>query len=187
MTIIMDRAARKRGPRGARAFTLVEMMVSTALGGLVLVGVLSAFLFFCRTGVRLGYYSDMEAQSRVLFQRFGQDARQASAVSWGSANSLTLTVDGTAVTYSYDSANKRFLRTSGGKASVLARGVRDFRFSAYGLNGAELALATSPGSVGSSTKMVQVDLDLSRNTASMANATAQLVSARYVLRNKPTT
>lgn len=192
MTTTMDRADRKRfGHLGAfrcgRGFTLTELMVSTAIGSLVLTGVLSAFLFFCRTGVRLGYYNDMEAQTRMLYQRFGQDARQASGVNWGSADSLTLTVDGTNVTYAYDSAKKQFTRTVGGVSNVLVRGVNSFKFVAYSLDGAPLSLGGSLTSVAGATKMVQVDMDLSRNTASAVNATAQSVSACYVLRNKSTT
>lgn len=184
MTTTMVRAARRR--RGSRGgFTLVELMVSSALGSLVLAGVLAAFLFLCRSGLLIGHYNEMEAESRMLFQRFGRDARQASQVNWAGANSLTFTVDGAGVTYAYDAAKKQFTRSAGGKTSVLARGIADFRFSALGLNGAEISLAGSTASVNSATKMVQLDIDMARGGRVAAQASAQTVSARYVLRNKP--
>lgn len=189
MTTTMVRRARERRVAGARgAFTLAEVIVSTALGGLALAGVLAAFLFFCRAGVGLAHYNDMEAQGRELLQRFGRDARQAGAAAWTGANSLTLTVDDRAVTYAYDAARRRFTRTpAGGATEVMATGVQGFRFSAYDLDGTELTLAGAAGAADGPTKMVQVDMDLARQSAGATGATAQAVSARYVLRNKPTT
>ena len=165
----------------------MEVLVSAALGAIILAGVLSTFVFFCRTGVRLGHYSEMEGQARVLMQRFGRDARQASAAVWNTASSLTLTVEGRSVTYAYDAARRRLTRATGGTTQVMAHDVSALRFAAYALDGSELSLADSLGTASTSTKMVQLDLDLSRNTASSANATAQLLSARYVLRNKSST
>ena len=168
-----------------KGFTLVELLVATGIGSMVVAAVMTTFVFFCRTGVRMAHYSDMERQSRGVLQRFGQDAREAKAVAWVDANTLQLTTDSGVVTYDYNSSTKRFTRTpSGGSGSVLVSGISSFRFMAYDVTGSSVALTDSNAS--QNTKMVQVDIDLSRNTASAGNATAQAVSARYVLRNKST-
>ena len=186
MTTTTARRAAEGGGRSARsgrAFTLVEVMVSAALASIILAAVLTAFLFFCRTGVRMAHYTDMERQSRLVLQRFGQDAREAEGVTWVNANTLQLTIDGATITYGYDSGAKRLTRTpTGGSASVLVSGIAGFRFTAYDVSGTAVTLTAS--NAATVTKMVQVDIDLSRNTASSANASAQAVSARYVLRNK---
>ncbi len=188
MTTTTARRAAERGERSGRgraAFTLVEMMVSAALASMVLAAVLTTFVFFCRSGVRMAHYSDMERQSRSVLQRFGQDAREAKAVTWVDASTVRFTTDVGVVTYGYDASLKRFTRTpASGSASVLVSGVSGFRFTAYNVSGA--ALTITDASASANTKMVQVDIDLSRNTASLPNVSAQAVSARYVLRNKGT-
>lgn len=177
-----------RGPAGGGrrgGFTLVELLVSTVVGSIVLAGVLAAFLFFCRTGVRMGHYADMERQSRVVLQRFGQDAREAEGVTWVNANTLRLTVDGAQVTYGYDAQRRRLTREAGaGGQKVLVSNIAGFRFRAYNVAGTALTLTAANASA--ETKMVQVDIDLSRNPVAAASASAQAVSARYVLRNKGT-
>jgi prepilin-type N-terminal cleavage/methylation domain len=194
MTTTMVRPAVERGACGGRGaagssrragFTLTELLVASVLGSLVLAGVLTAFLFFCRTGVRMGHYAEMERQSRVVLQRFGQDAREAKAVAWVNANTLKLTHDGGEVTYVYDSARRRLTRTpAGGSESELVSGIADFRFRAYDAAGAALTLTAANAS--QNTKMVQIDIDLARNPVAAASTGAQAVSARYVLRNKGT-
>lgn len=182
MTTITTRRATERG--SARAgFTLVEMLVATTLSTVILAAVLTSVLFFCRSGLRMAHYSDMERQSRKVLQRFGQDAREAKAVQWPSATTLKLTNDGGEVTYTYDVARRRLTRSaSGGVSEVMVTDISGFRFLAYDISGAEVSLTANDAA--RRTKMVQVDIDLSRNTASSANATADVVSARYVLRNK---
>ena len=92
-------------------FTLVEIMVGMILGGMVLVGVLSAYLFFCRTGMGIAQYSDMETQSRVTMQRFGQDVRQAKTITWVSEVQVRFTYDDTTFTvYTYDANSNKFLK-----------------------------------------------------------------------------
>lgn len=180
---------RVRGPRRAArraGFTLVELLVASALSTMVLAGVLSVFLLVCRTGVRTSHYADMEAQSRVVLQLFGQDARQADSAVWVNAQTLRLTTGATQVTYRYEAAGGRFLRETAGGSRVLMTNIAGFRFLAYNLAGTSLDVAASPGAASTATKMVQVDIDLARSSASLARTTARAVSARYVLRNKPT-
>lgn len=182
-TTVRRAAERRMATRGCAGFTLAELLVATTLSSLVLAAVLTSFLFFSRAGLRLAHYSDMERQSRMVLQRFGQDAREARAVAWPNATTLRLTNDGGDITYSYDSTGRRLTRTpASGSAQVVASDITDFRFLAYDVSGAAVAL--SAGDAAAKTKMVQVDIDLTRRTASAANATAQVVSARYVLRNK---
>lgn len=159
-------------------------MMSMTISVFVLAGIISTFLYLGRSGVSLSQYSEMEAQARVTFQTFGSDCRKTTTAAWTNANTLQLTVDGATVTYSYDSTAKTFTRTSGGSSHVLAEQVDSFAFKAFDININEIDVATSPGSAGPPAKMIQVDLDLSRQQNTTSHATDRVVSARYVLRNK---
>ncbi|HRI81039.1 MAG TPA: prepilin-type N-terminal cleavage/methylation domain-containing protein, partial [Opitutaceae bacterium] len=108
MTTITLSPARKSGRR--RGFTLVEVLIGATLSSFILAGVLSTFLFLGRSGANMQSYSDMESEARRGLELFAQDVRQASAITWNSETSITLTVNATAITYSYDSAQRVFFR-----------------------------------------------------------------------------
>jgi len=148
-----------RVDRCRRAFTLVELMISAALMGFILLGILSTFLFMGRSGANLGNYADMESSARKALELFAEDVRQATTVSWSTAaadqytsagvsspTKVTLTVSAISgnyeVTYWWDSAATSPVRpfyrqvrhpdTGVTDAAVLLlRQVDAFRFIAY--------------------------------------------------------
>jgi Tfp pilus assembly protein PilW len=170
------------------AFTLVEIMVGAALASFVLAGVLSAFLFLGRSGANLRNYSDMETQSRQALERFAEDVRQASAITWTSSRNITLAVNSAAIGYYYDTSTQTFYRSTSTGTTALITGIRSgsFVFKPYNVAGALLPLATSTdlAAAGSSTKQLQISLEAARTTATVASATNLVLSARYILRNK---
>lgn len=180
------------------AFTLAELMVGLTLGAMVLAGVLGAYIFFCRTGVAIAQYYDMEDESRTTMQVFGQDVRQAKAINWGSVNSITLTLpDNSTVIYAYDAGTNSFKRTKATSVVILASGIDSFAFKAYSAlnlnvsNGpAEISLDSVADSVAArtaantNTSMVRIQIVLRRNASSQVYSTAQAITAAYALRNK---
>lgn len=178
------------GRRGG--FTLVEVMIGATLSSFVLLAILTTFLFMGRSGANLRNYSDMESQARRSLEIFAEDARQASAISWTSDVSVQVTVNSTAIRYSFDSTTGLFSRQAGGAASqVLISGVRagTFAFKAYNVAGSEMALVTAANltAASSSTKQIQISLEASRTTTTVTSATNLVLSARYILRNKVVT
>ena len=175
--------------RAARAFTLVEVLIGATLGSFVLLGVLSTFLFLGRSGANLRNYSDMETQARKALELFAEDTRQASAVTWTSATSVTLVVNTVPVTYSYSS--NTFTRTLGGlPTTTLLTGVTNFSFLAYTITGTQISdysTAAARTIANGLTKQIQISLSASRTTQTVAAATNIVLSARYVLRNKRVT
>ena len=190
MTITTPSLIRRPVRRPARraAFTLVEVMIGAALSSAILAGILSTFLFMGRAGANLQNYSDMETQARRALELFAEDVRQASAISWNSSTSVTLTVNSAAVVYAYDSSTAIFSRTAAADTRVLVTGISPgtFAFKGYNLAGTEMPLATSANltAAGSSTKQLQISLEASRNTRTVTTATNLVLSARYILRNK---
>lgn len=173
-------------------FTLVEVLIAATLSTFVLAGVLSAFVFLGRTGFRASGYSEMEAEVRRGLEQFAQDTRSATDVRWNSAQSLTLTVNGSAVTYAYDATAgsatyQAFYRMTGdaatGPRTVLIRGVgSDFTFRRYKLD--QSGSTNNAAQNDSETKLLQVSLRASRGSVATVGATQSAISARYLLRNK---
>lgn len=184
-------SARRR--RGEAAFTLVEMMVSSALTGFILIGVLSSFLMIGRNGYNAANYSIMEAEARRALETFSEEARMASNITWNSATSISFTVAGVSsyrVTYAYDSATsgataQSFYRLAGNPGSgaqprILVRNVTDFAYRRYKVvNGADYAALNDL-----ETKQIQITLRSVRTGITTVATTNAVLSARVVLRNK---
>src|SRR5690606_19723928 len=130
-------------------------------------------------------YTDMESEARLALARFGQDARQAQNAVWTDANTVTLTVSAGEITYRHDPDARTFTRTLDGNEQVLASRVRDFQFSAYRLNGSDIPIWSNFAVVGDETKMIQIEFRLERSGPLTPESTYNIISARYVLRNKP--
>lgn len=192
----------RRPARGG--FTLVELLISTALSGVVLVAVLGAVLMINRGGYLLNNYIEMEKQARNALETFAVDARMTESVSWTRKSDGTLVgvtllppADGgsaTSVTYSYDAGAGLLTRTDNatGKKITLVSGIQSLSFTAYKYSESSGLAAINPdisvtgdNLLKNDTKMVQISLSAIRSRSFLADATNNVVSARYVLRNKP--
>ena len=177
------------GRGGAAGFTLVEVMIGATLASFVLLAVLTTFLFMGRSGANLRNYSDMEAQARKSLETFAEDVRQASSISWLSANAVTVSVNGNTVAYYYSSSTGIFYRqAAGGSVESLITGISSgtFAFKAYNVAGTELPLVTAANltQASSDTKQLQISLQAARTTQTVTSATNLVLSARFILRNK---
>jgi Tfp pilus assembly protein PilW len=164
-------------------------MVGSALGAIVLAGVLSTFLMLGRSGANVANYSMMEMESRRALEELSQDVRMAEAITWNSAQSITLKVPdnytstGNQVTYAYDSTSKTFYRMPGiasatNPQTTLVRSVASCAFARFNrLNAATAADVT--------TKRIQLTLAVRRTSQTVASASNTILSASYILRNKP--
>ncbi len=173
-------------------------MIAAALGAVILAGVISALLMIEHTAFRASQYSEEDAEVRRGLSTFAEDAREAVDIHWISSQCITLTVptatDATQlVTYAYDGdpASRTyhcFYRVTGPAASsaprlVLVRDVAPgFAFERYKLDqpGVTDDVATND----METKQIQVSLRVVRTGATTVAASQNVVSARYLLRNK---
>lgn len=189
MTTTIPSPARKL--RGAAAFTLAEIMIGASISCFILAGVLSSFLFLGRSGANVQNYNDMEAQARQALEVFAQDTRQASSITWTSNTDVTMLVDSIAIRYYYDKSSRSFIRvnTNTSVTRKLVTGIVLFEFKAYGITGASLPLttATELTSASKSTKQLQISLESTRNSKTVARASNTVLSARFILRNKRVT
>lgn len=183
-------------PRVA-GFTLPELMITATLGSIIMLAVLTSFLFLGRSGANLQNYAEMEAQARRAIETFALDVRMAKNATWNSTRSVTLaavTSGGSteSYTYAYDADKGIFTRTEGGVTTTLISGISpgSFNFTAYKINTAKITLSddASALSVASGlTKQIQISLRTTRSTRTVTDATNAVISARFILRNKSVT
>ncbi|MDF2629360.1 MAG: hypothetical protein K0R39_3191 [Symbiobacteriaceae bacterium] len=109
-----------------RGVTLVELIVGTAVAGLVLLTVASVEIssWKYRGADERGFAGQAEATN--LLDRLAQDVRRATGISLAGdgAPAVTLTVTGSGVTYQYDAEARRALRDG----RVMAEGVAGLQF-----------------------------------------------------------
>ncbi|HSH93271.1 MAG TPA: prepilin-type N-terminal cleavage/methylation domain-containing protein [Roseimicrobium sp.] len=172
-----------------RGFTLVEVMIAASLGTIILAGVMSTFLMLGRSGANVANYNMMEAQSRRALEEFSQDIRMASAVTWNSSTSITLTVPNNytptygVVTYFYDSSAKAFCRTP--KDSTSASGTQNSLISnIVSFSYARYDRINNPATLDTTTKRIQFSMTARTSTRTAAGASNIILSASYILRNK---
>jgi prepilin-type N-terminal cleavage/methylation domain-containing protein len=180
----------------ARGFTLVELLIATALSSVLLAAVLTSFLMLGRSGTNLSNYSEMESQARVSLERFAQDVRQAGNIVWNSDTNVTLSFNGLPdVTYGLGgTGNTQFIRTVNStpiESSVLISNVlpATFKMSAYTVTGYALPVSTATERLAANrdTKQLQLQLNSFRKSVTVNRATNTVLSARFILRNKRVT
>jgi len=178
----------------AAGLTLVELMIASGIASFVMSGVLSVVLMMGRSGISAANYADMEAQSRRAVDEFAQDVRMASDLAWNSSSSVTLTVpdnyaaSGNKVTYALDDSTTgptagSFYRLPGNAASTspriaLAHNVTSLAFTRFTRTN---AAATDDFSA----KRLQLTMNLRTVAQTTVDQNTLVVSASYVLRNKP--
>ena len=178
-----------RAKSNARGLTLAEVLIATAVGGLVLWGVIATNLHLSRSGVRITYYAEMDAQVRRALEQLGRDVRVATAVTWNGSSDITLTLptlagETTQVTYAWTAAGGGFFAVPGASSAAatarvhLVRGVNALTFARFDRAG-------NPAATDLATKRIQVSLTLGR-APSTAAAAQDVVSASFTMRNKAT-
>ncbi|HSI09174.1 MAG: hypothetical protein ACAH89_15035 [Rariglobus sp.] len=169
-------------------------MIASTLSVMVMAGVLSAFLFFGRTGLAAGHYQEMETELRHSLELFSEDVRMATDIRWGGAWQITLTVPdqtGTIRSVSYTFEPSRSGASTGALHRILEDGRReilvnnvasDFAFKRYKLEQPGVADNTAGNDL--ETKQLQLNLRTLRVTTGGPDSTQAAISARYILRNK---
>jgi len=168
---------------------MVELMISSALGAMIMAAVISMFLFIGRSSANIANYAAMESQARTGLEYFAQDTRQASDMAWNSASDVTLTVNGLAIVYAYNSSTGEFSRLTAGTTTVLITGISTFALDGYMITGAsvdtsDLSTAAKRHAASGVTKQLQIYLKSGRTSSTVNTATNTVLSARYILRNK---
>src|SRR5262249_46206528 len=96
-----------------RGFTLLEVLISTSLAGIVIAGMLSTFLFLGRNLSRLASQQALENETRKALIHLRRDFGLARGIKNGTtptSSTVTLALASGDVTYTYDSTAKNLRR-----------------------------------------------------------------------------
>jgi prepilin-type N-terminal cleavage/methylation domain-containing protein len=183
-------------PQSRRGFTLSEVLIATAIGGILLTAVLAANLHVARSSLRGARYAELEPQIRRGLETIGTDLRVASGLVLNGPSDITLTVPDssgatTQVTYAWTSASSSFFRVAGGNSTITTGRIyliRDLPTANDGTSGVTFERLNNLGAAATTdlaTKQIRIRVTAARGLGSGAAAT-RYESAAFMLRNKPT-
>jgi hypothetical protein len=176
--------------RSLSAMTLVELMVGIGLAGLLLLVVVTLFLFGLRSFAGLGNYASLSGQSRMGLDRMSQELREAGAVLAANTNlpvrSLTLSnaVDRTIVTFTWDSGSGvLYCDKTGQPTQTNLTGCNDWSFQLFQRNPGK-NWEFYPARDNASCKLVSMSWTCFRSVMGQKANTEDSLSAQFVLRGK---
>jgi len=192
----MKRRARSFLSSGRRGYTMVELIVATGMLGIVMVSMVSTFIVFASGSKGVAAYTEMSRQSRKALELFSRDVRAAEDVSTATQHDLLVEIPedayyaGGSVQYTFDDEFGIFSRIVRDKNDnvtsnqIILDGVEQFTFGFYDPLGQPLSY--SQQSLLLAIKSVQIDAEMMRSV-SRTEATDYIISARFMMRNRPVT
>ena len=180
--------AKRLRPTG---FTLVEYMIATSIGLLVLAGALLLWAFATRTCASLFGYVELSSTSKNALDRVGQQIRNALTIQSCSATQLVLispsaTGSGTITnTFAYQSDPQTLVWTNGADVKTLLTDCTNFQFAVYQRTpvAGSFDLYTNAWSTNTA-KVVQMQWTCVRSVTGDKKSVESQVSAKVVIRNK---
>lgn len=172
-----------RNPGRRAGFTLVEVMIASALALMIFAAVFSAYLFLGRNLTRLVNFQRQEVESRRALRLFSEDVSAATQITTAAAAQLALvrpTNSGnTTVTYTYSAADGTLTRVAGAASQTIVTGLTSLSVSYFNSSG------SSPGSNLHAIKAVELAF-ATRAGSSAGGTLAQYTTAspRILMRNK---
>lgn len=173
--------------RRASAFTLVEIMVASAIGSLVLLATTSLTVYTARSFASVANYVDMDQHNRQALDRLAFEIRQADGVADTCATNKLVLMNGGVVdsTYDYDGTARTLTRTKGGASEVLLTGCNQLTFSYFSRNTVANTFDQFPPTNNMAVvKLVMVDWQCSRKLYGVNANTDTAHSAKIVIRHK---
>jgi len=184
-----------------RGFTLAEILVGSTLAAIVMLAVLSSYLYLGRNLTRLGNLQVVETQARRAAAYLNRDIQAATFLSSPLDRSLTLKTSSGTVTYTYILDDKTLTRNANfgaftGAYKLFEGNCTDFEFGYYSSSGSILNSSTvmlTPTSV--SVKQISFRFTLEKGGGAQLDGNGDPVSdgtlvqyktqsARVILHNK---
>jgi prepilin-type N-terminal cleavage/methylation domain-containing protein len=170
-----------------RAFTLVELMVATAVSALVLTGVAAVFVGSTISFSVVGNYVSLDRSSQNALDQMSRDIRRSANLASFATNQLVFNYAGTTnLVFAYDpgAGNLTAWKTGDAATNILLTGCDSLQFSMYSnipQPGGNLTNTTTI----SNAKAISVNWRCSRTILGNKRNTEDTQEAVIVIRNKP--
>lgn len=171
--------------RRRAGFTLIELMVATALSMVVATAIGLLAFFSSRSFVAMTNYLEMAQFSRLALDKMSMEIRQAGRLTVYATNSLTFQdVNGNPLRFTYDSGSRRLFRISGGVTNTYLTECDALRFWIYQHTVVSNTFDCYAPAYVTNARVIQVNWKCSRPILGTKATTDSVLSATIVLRNR---
>ena len=172
--------------RRAAAFTLVEYLVASAVGVVLLAALMQVIFYTGRSFAALMNYTELDKYSRNALDQMIYKIRQADELKSYTTNQLVFSYFKTnELVYEYLPEKRVLTETLDGRTKILLKGCDDLSFFIFQGNTESGTFDQFPGAVTNNTvKVVQLNWTCSRNVLGARINTESVQSAKIVLRNQ---
>jgi Tfp pilus assembly protein PilW len=172
--------------RAYAAFTLVEMMVASAIGVVLFAGVITMFIFASRSFASLTNYLDLDQKTQATLDKMSREIRQVKGLtSYTSTNLMFQNYDGSALQYIYNPNAQTLTRINGTNSNTtLLTGCDSLQFSIYQRAPSSNDFQPYPTTVTTDTKVIELTWNCYRTILGSKVNTESMQSAKVVIRNK---
>jgi hypothetical protein len=161
------------------------MMISVAIGGIVLTAVAQLMSYSGRSLAALYNYVDLDARSNAALKRMSKEIRQANYVMTVTSNSLTLNdFDGGSLQFAWNPATKLVTRLKNGISTNLLLDCEYLDFKPFARNPIGGTYDQYPSAGATNCKLVQVTWVCSRKVLGVLKNTESVQSAKFVIRKE---
>jgi hypothetical protein len=166
------------------AFTVIEVIIASALGVLAMAVVGSLSWFSSRSFAAIANYADLDQASQFALDKMSREIRQAHQVTAYSPSSMTFSdVDNNPLSFIYDPETRTLVRVSGGQTNTLLQGCDFLQFSKYQHTAISNTFDAYDPAYVTNTKLIQVSWMCSRKILGAKINTESVQSAKIALRN----
>lgn len=172
--------------------TLVEVLIATGLGSVVLAAVVSMTVYSARSFAAVSNYVDMDMKSRAALDRMSQEIRQADGLAANGFSATQLVFTGRdpatlapyTLTYTYDPALKTLTRTRGSDTQTMLTRCDSLVWTMYQRNMSNQTDQPIPTSDPRTCKLIKLTWVCSRTILGSSANTESVQSAEIVVRKK---
>jgi len=168
--------------RRQSGFTLLEILVSIGIAGLILSLVMPLVIYSGKSFAGMANYVEMNANTVGAMDQLTRDIRQAVRLTSFATNQIVLN-DSTngSLTFTF-ATNATFVRTQGSKTNVLLRGVSSGSFAMYQRTTVSNSYNQFAATNVMDCKLISVQWKCSRSNPGSATNSESDQSARIVIR-----
>jgi prepilin-type N-terminal cleavage/methylation domain-containing protein len=171
--------ARKKG------FSLIEMMVGTAIGSLIVTAISVFSLYSGRSMAAMWNYADLGQSSRKALDTMTRDIRQVNRLVDFTPTLLSFEdSDGSLLHYVYNPATKRLRRIKGSQTDILLEDCDYLTFAIFQRNPIGGTYDQYPTASPDTCKLVQVSWICSRKILGDPRNTESVQTAKIVIRKQ---
>lgn len=165
------------------AVTLIEMLVTSAIGSFVLTSILTTGVTLSDTMVAISNYCDLNQDSRRALDMMSADIRNTAIVTSITDRQVTVSniLTGNVISYSWDGSDK-FVRNYNGTRMVMLDNCDYLKISGYQRNPTN-NFEFLPASTAAQTKLISISWRCSRQILGAKLNTESVQTAQICIRN----